>query len=281
MKKILSIILMLSLAVTCAFAFASCGTCAHTDSDGDGKCDECDENYCAFHVDEDRDGICDREDCGSVVACASHIDVNNDGVCDTTGCYEPVACVAHVDNDNNSICDNPLCNAPIAGAEDSYETLVAPFVSALANKAKAIVVNVSVTKGGETLGAKYTFSGNVLHYEMDVVPGLDSDDTFIEGDVTVDANGTVVSGDASVYQKFAANDLTYNIASGITEYELAGNILMIKVEAANTEVVFGRAFASDVVSTITITDAGKVSSITLNYTQADGSTVKTVVSYQA
>ena len=280
MKKILSIILMLSLAVTCAFAFASCGACAHTDSDGDGKCDECDENYCASHIDEDRNGVCDREGCGSVVACASHIDLNNDGICDTTGCNERVACVAHSDVDKDGVCDNPLCDAPVA-SDESYETVAEPFVAALANNAKAITVNVFVTKGDETLGAYYTFNGSVLHYEMDVVPTLESDADFIEGDITVDANGAVVSGDASVYQKFAANHLTYNIASGIEEYEASGKVLMIKVKAADTETVFGRAFVSDVVTTITLNDNAKVASITLSYAQADGSTVKTIISYQA
>lgn len=279
MKKILSIILMLSLAATCAFAFASCGTCAHVDADNNGVCDECEANYCAVHVDADRDGVCDRTACGSVVKCANHVDVDNDGICDTIGCSELVACTSHYDNDLDGVCDSANCEAVVTAPAASYATVSAPFIAALAKDVDSISVNVFVNYNGTELNAYYTFDGTTLHYEKDVVPSLESDVDFVEGDVTVDAQGNVVSGDATVYAAFAKNNLTYNIASGITEYEAAGNVLMIKVAAANTQAVFGQAFASDVVSVITITAEGNVATISLNYTQADGSIVRTVIAY--
>lgn len=286
MKKILSIILMLSLAVTCAFAFASCGECQHLDDNGDGKCDECEQDYCAKHVDSDRDGVCDRANCGAVVRCANHVDVDNDGICDTIGCSVLVACDGdHVDEDGDEICDKANCTVSVPKAAVDYATASAPFVSALANKSNAVNASVTVTMAGEELNASYvltkTADGFSLEYVYEQIAGLDSDVEVLTGTVTVDAAGNVVSGDAAMWTAFAANDLNPNIATGVKEFDAAGNVLTITVAAADTATVFGKAFASDVVSTITLDGAGKVASITLNYTQADGSSVEAIMAYQA
>ena len=74
MKKILFILLCLTLAVGC-FALTACGEtpdeCTeHTDANGDEKCDTCGadvpaEDECTEHIDADGDYLCDE--CGAAV----------------------------------------------------------------------------------------------------------------------------------------------------------------------------------------------------------------------
>ena len=44
-KKILTVLLALSLVLGAIFTLSACGKCKHVDEDGDGKCDKCDNDY--------------------------------------------------------------------------------------------------------------------------------------------------------------------------------------------------------------------------------------------
>ena len=90
MKKILTMILVLAMAVSCFALLASCGEeeieCVHADLDKNHKCDECGADYtaaCTEHVDEDKSGACDY--CGAEVEVECvHADENKDAKCDGT-----------------------------------------------------------------------------------------------------------------------------------------------------------------------------------------------------
>jgi hypothetical protein len=95
-KKILSMLLLtLALTVTALLA-VSCGSdggdgggepCTkHVDTNGDSKCDECEEDYtCPGHRDANSDGKCDE--CKAAYTCPVHLDINEDGKCDN--CLAP------------------------------------------------------------------------------------------------------------------------------------------------------------------------------------------------
>lgn len=88
MKKLIVMI----VALTLVFAFASCqpAACTHVDADKNLVCDECGEKLpCTDHVDENGDLVCDK--CEEKLPCTDHVDANFDGVCDTEGCDEAVA----------------------------------------------------------------------------------------------------------------------------------------------------------------------------------------------
>ncbi len=69
-RKALSVLLVLLLALTCCMAFVACGetACEHADNNGDGKCDKC-----------------DAETGNPPTACTEHNDANSDGECDNCG----------------------------------------------------------------------------------------------------------------------------------------------------------------------------------------------------
>lgn len=77
MKKIITITLCLVLMLALGTAMIGCGgECAHSDADGDGKCDSCGEatgtppadDTCTAHNDADKNGKCDK--CGETVSTA-------------------------------------------------------------------------------------------------------------------------------------------------------------------------------------------------------------------
>ena len=92
---------------------ASCGgkpACtAHTDANGDLKCDTCGAAVeCTSHVDKNHDQKCDK--CKAKVDCVHEID--EDGFC-VWGCgYEE--CRKHIDRDHNLVCDNENCDEAVA-----------------------------------------------------------------------------------------------------------------------------------------------------------------------
>ena len=135
MKKILSIILMLTLALVlfscsnsecytcvdksgdgkCDVCGSSMNDCKHVDKDFNDKCDACGKDMpvgpCEECVDEDLDGLCDV--CGEIVdyyePCEECEDEDEDGICDICGEEieeEPEAeCKVHVDVNKDSKCD--------------------------------------------------------------------------------------------------------------------------------------------------------------------------------
>ena len=155
MKKIICLLLSLTLTVLSLAVLSSCGCDAHADvapADGicdvcedelckvhvdantDGKCDECTAEVCAPHLDANLDGKCDK--CTASL-CATHTDANNDGKCETCGALacmphadlDPadgtcdkcggVLCTVHADADTNGICD--ICTAAVCVAHYDEE----------------------------------------------------------------------------------------------------------------------------------------------------------------
>ncbi len=95
-KKILSMLLLIMALLAVSLLAVSCGggddgeggepCTAHKDADGDGKCDECEEDYtCPGHRDANSDGKCDV--CTAPYTCPVHLDVDGDGKCDN--CLAP------------------------------------------------------------------------------------------------------------------------------------------------------------------------------------------------
>ena len=109
MKKILALILAVALTASSLLVLASCGTCDHADSDGDGKCDECDAAFCESHKDTNHDNVCDTPGCDKFVKCQPHVDADYDNVCDGALCDAYVPCTTHRDADGDNVCDRPLC----------------------------------------------------------------------------------------------------------------------------------------------------------------------------
>lgn len=58
----------------------ACRACAHADTDGNGICDNCGNDWSCPHFDENGDGICDN--CGRTWG---YVDADGDGVCDNWG----------------------------------------------------------------------------------------------------------------------------------------------------------------------------------------------------
>lgn len=91
LKKIFTGVFLLAFALCATLAFVSCGDepeeecTAHTDTDGDYKCDSCQTVLCTVHKDEDADKLCDM--CGSEFypKCSSHVNENGNGKCDVCG----------------------------------------------------------------------------------------------------------------------------------------------------------------------------------------------------
>ena len=124
--RILSLLLVLVMAVGMLASCSGGTTCtAHTDANGDLKCDTCGAAMeCTNHVDKNHDLKCDAcktavpceheidEDgfCAwcDYVKCMKHIDRDHNLVCDNDGCGEAVACTKHADRDENGKCD--WCN---------------------------------------------------------------------------------------------------------------------------------------------------------------------------
>ncbi len=156
MKKIVSLMLVLMLAVGLVSVFASCGDdCAHIDKNDDNKCDKCEAEYndgcdshvdaddngkcdicqadfadgCAQHVDKNDNGKCDNVGCNVdyTDGCDMHFDGNGDNICDTDGCDFDCSnlCTDHVDADGNGICDNEGCGATVEAGDSAALDLVA------------------------------------------------------------------------------------------------------------------------------------------------------------
>ena len=75
-KRIISILLALTLVLAAGLVLASCGggddTCTHVDANTDGKCDNCSEPFgSCTHEDSDDDGKCNK--CGADVSAASGV----------------------------------------------------------------------------------------------------------------------------------------------------------------------------------------------------------------
>lgn len=116
MKKIVSLILVLMLAVGLVSVFASCGDeCVHIDKNDDGKCDKCEaecNDGCDNHVDSDDNGKCDICQADFADGCTQHVDKNDNGKCDNIGCNVDFTdgCDNHYDDDGDSICDTEGCD---------------------------------------------------------------------------------------------------------------------------------------------------------------------------
>ena len=208
MKKIISLMLALACALTCAFALASCG-------------------------DED-------------------------------------------DGDTGS------SSAPVANYLADAKAFIDAYAATAAN---SIVTTVKVEINGTVLEAAFVYEKaadgtQTINYRYDRIPTLEDADTEKVGTVVRDAQGNV-TGDASVLATFGASGVAIDMDSDKIKndkFSVSGSVLSINVAQADTQAVFGQAFASDAVSVITIS-GGKVTSITLNYTAQDNSVVEIVSIY--
>ena len=123
-KRILALLTLIAMLVS---IFAGCAPMPcdeHTDEDGDGVCDVCEENIdavCTDHRDKNDDGKCDIDGCGASFTdgCDVHSDKNDDAKCDTAGCGITYTdgCDSNVcyDNDGDGKCDNNGCDKPVSG----------------------------------------------------------------------------------------------------------------------------------------------------------------------
>lgn len=159
-----------------------------------------------------------------------------------------------------------------------YKKDAADFVEAVAATDPAeLVVTVSISTEEGTYTSEYKTvynedSSSTMTYKIATVPGLDSaeDVVYVEGTVTCDKDGNYSDGGA-VSGKLAATGVKVNLESkAIETYAIKGNVLTIDVAKASAKDIVGIELASDAVLSVTKNADGKVVSITLNYTAAEG-----------
>lgn len=294
MKRILCLLLAMTLTVGLAFAFASCdkdeggatpGCSSHVDKNDDGKCDnagcnaDCNDG-CDKHVDKNDDGKCDNEGCTADCndGCDVHRDANDDGVCDTDGCNKAYTdgCDVHTDADGNGVCDNDGCGKPAQGSTADNADLD-PFkaafdVTSLSSANMTIAMSAPIFE--DTMDAAYDIvynkDGSVnIAYTYEQISEISDDAspeaifTTVSGNATIGADGSV---NGSVDNKVTAAALaSYNLDPSLMTYSVAAGVLTMNVPAANTEAVLGSAIDADVRVTVTVAD-GVVVAVTMDYT---------------
>lgn len=291
MKKLLSTILALALALTLVFALVSCGCDEHVDSDNDGKCDECEADYCATHVDADRNGICDHGSCGAAVPCTQHIDSDGDRICDVPNCGafalpDPCANGSCADVNKDGICDACKNDVEIFAAnifemiEDSDPTKITTIHSTSVDEVPYVSVYTT------TIYAENHFSHE---YEITVPAPIGSAEaTEIEEGVIVYNNGVytlngeeVVGAAPEVEYLGVKMDLTpANVLAADDSNATISNtgVLTLVLTSEMCEKAFGIEVDADEI-TVEVTNNGlRLSKIVISYVE-NGATVTVETSY--
>lgn len=168
----------------------------------------------------------------------------------------------------------------------SYSKDAEAFVEAVkATDPAELLVTVTLETAEGTYTSEYKTvynedSTSTMTYKIATVPGLDSaeDIAYVEGTVTCDKDGNYSDG-GEVSGKLAATGVKVDLESKkIKEYTVKGNVLTIEVPQDRAEAIIGMELASDAVLSVTKNADGKIVSITLNYTAAEG-TVAIVCEY--
>ncbi len=128
-----------------------------------------------------------------------------------------------------------------------------------------------------TLNGSYQVEYNedgtaTVNYEYDKLNGIDSGSdemvSTVSGTATVKADGTA-EGDVDA-KVTAATTVKINLDPAKMTYSVARGILTASVKAADTEAVLGVNLGSDVSMTMTVSDSGKIGSVSYNYLTANG-----------
>lgn len=269
-----------------------CDTCGkviactvHIDVEKDGKCDVCGVAVtCTVCVDKNKDAKCDV--CGADVACNVHIDVNKDGVCDVCSAEVEIVCFNHVDADGDYKCD--ICSANMnaqAGATGNYAEDAKDFIDALSNTVVEEVRVIASVEGLKSSGFLTEYGADGAYTIMYTYPVYNDDVfadeyTYVSGSATYDKDGNFVSGDANVANDVAASTVKANLASEkIQGYQVSATTLAIAVRAQDSVEVLGLQLANDALVVVTLDAQKAVSSITLEYIDAQGNDVTVVTTY--
>ena len=140
-----------------------------------------------------------------------------------------------------------------------------------------INITYTDTKLGVVLDGNYLVVYNAdgtatVNYEYEKVNEIDSDSdelvSKVNGVVTVKADGTVTG---SIDKKVtAATVAKINLDPAKMTYTVTRGILTAKIAAADVSAVLGVDIGADVGMTMTVSDAGKIGSISYNYATASG-----------
>lgn len=167
----------------------------------------------------------------------------------------------------------------LVSCDDSADhSALEPYKAAIsATEPTRATINVSYTDNalGVTLDgtyvAEYGEDGATVTYEYEKINEIGASDemvSVIKGTVTVADDGTV---DGDIDAKVsAATAITINLDPSKITYSIARGILTVSVKAADTEAVLGVAIAADVSMTMTVSDGGKIGSVSYSYATANG-----------
>ena len=102
--------------------------------------------------------------------------------------------------------------------------------------------------------------------------------SVVKGTATVSADGTV-SGDVDA-KVSAATAVKINLDPSKITYSIERGILTVTVKAADTQAVLGVDLGADASMTMTVSDGGKIGSVSYSYSIGTDSTVSVVCFYE-
>lgn len=172
-----------------------------------------------------------------------------------------------------------LALASCDGVGGDHEALE-PYKAAVdATQPARATVNITYTDMvlNVTLDGNYLVVYNedgtaTVSYSYEKVNGVDSDSeemiSTVNGVVTVKADGTV---DGDVDAKVtAAAAVKINLDPAKINYTVARGILTAGIKAADVKAVLGVDLGADVSMTMTVSDAGKIGSVSYSYVTGNG-----------
>ena len=164
-------------------------------------------------------------------------------------------------------------NSADSAALEPYKTAIDATVPARAT----INITYTDTTLNVALNGSYQVEYNedgtaTVNYEYEKLNGIDSGSaemiSTVTGTATVKADGTT-EGDVDV-NVTAANVTKINLDASKMTFSVARGILSASIKAADTKAVLGIEIASDVSMTMTVSDTGKIGSVSYNYQTANG-----------
>jgi len=258
MKKILSLILVLMMALTCLFTFAACQM--------------------------------------PQTQCTNHVDANNDGKCDTCQADMPAtppACTTHVDSNTDGKCDT--CGATVQGTTPEPEPEKKDIYTIIKDsKPTKTVTEVEYKVGKDVLDGRYVMEvageNSTFRYEYErladpITDGLNGEGRIVTVKGFVFYKDGKYSTDGVTYGAVAptTEPLSFNLtADKLTKAELSkdGKTLTGELTAQAAEAVLGTDLNAHGNILITVTTEGTyLRSVVLNYTTESGATVSIDTSY--
>ena len=175
----------------------------------------------------------------------------------------------------------------LVSCDDADHSALEPYKAAIdATSPNRATINVSVTNNalGVTLDgsyvAEYGEDGATVTYEYEKLNEIGADDMIcvVKGTATVSADGTV-SGDVDA-KVSAATAVKINLDPSKITYSIERGILTVTVKAADTQAVLGVDLGADASMTMTVSDGGKIGSVSYSYSIGTDSTVSVVCFYE-